>query len=368
MLSAMLLNTSCLKDSDTEVTYYNDTAITAFSLTTVNRYVHTTSKAGTDSVYMSTKTSGLPKFTIDHYGLKIYNTDSLNADCDLKHVLASISSKNSGVIVINYQKSDNTDSLVYFSSTDSLDLSVPREIRVYANDGSDFRSYQVTVNKHQAETGRLLWEKMDAQAWPTDNSRAEWESAASAAGMKAFIGAGTKAGYAFSQEGLLMVSRDGGAHWEADNLDDDASLLPTSMFAFLSYPFIANDSTDYQLLVGADESDDTYCKVWRKIAEYAADSEPSKWSRIVPETHNRYTLPKTETMSLVHYKGKVLAFCGDGKVYESRDQGITWKTKDGYEYPSDSYSSTVEVTTNGDGYLWLRNKENGEVWRGIVVE
>ena len=48
----LILNASCLgSDDDSKVEYANDTAIKTFSLTTVNRYVHTTTKAGKDSVY-----------------------------------------------------------------------------------------------------------------------------------------------------------------------------------------------------------------------------------------------------------------------------------------------------------------------------
>ena len=98
--------TSCLNSSDdSDITYYNDTAITAFNLTTVNRYVHTTSKSGKDSVYKKTLSSPV-KFHIDQYKRVIYNTDSLNADCDLSHVLVTISAKNNGYVVIKSLISD----------------------------------------------------------------------------------------------------------------------------------------------------------------------------------------------------------------------------------------------------------------------
>ena len=48
---SLILNTSCLgSNDDSNTEYSNDTAIKTFSLTTVNRYVHTTSKSGKDSV------------------------------------------------------------------------------------------------------------------------------------------------------------------------------------------------------------------------------------------------------------------------------------------------------------------------------
>lgn len=84
--------TSCLKNDsdDAETISYNETAISSFALSAVNRYIHTTTSAGKDSVYRQVLTVKNYPFTIDQYQRKIYNTDSLPADCDLKHVLATI--------------------------------------------------------------------------------------------------------------------------------------------------------------------------------------------------------------------------------------------------------------------------------------
>ena len=100
LIMGALLITSCLStDDDSGIIYNNDTAITAFSLTTVNRYVHTISKSGKDSVYKRVITNPAT-FNIDLYEKRIFNTDSIYADCDLKHVLVTITTKNSGVVAI----------------------------------------------------------------------------------------------------------------------------------------------------------------------------------------------------------------------------------------------------------------------------
>ena len=113
-----LLMTSCLtSDDDSGIIYNNDTAITAFSLTTVNRYIHTTSKSGKDSVYKRVITNPAT-FNIDQYEKRIFNTDSIYADCDLKHVLVTITTKNSGVVAI---KDIASDTLRTYNSTDSID-------------------------------------------------------------------------------------------------------------------------------------------------------------------------------------------------------------------------------------------------------
>ena len=322
--------TSCLNSSDdSDITYYNDTAITAFSLTTVNRYIHTTSKSGNDSVYKKTLSSPV-KFHIDQYKRVIYNTDSLYADCDLSHVLVSIGAKNNGYVVI---KSLTSDTLFNYYSTDSLDFSQPREIRAYANDGTGYRAYQVEINKHQAVTDKILWEKMSVGSYPTDNEKKRWEEIVAANDqLGPFIGAGTMEAYAFNKDmTAIMVSKDGGVEWTADSLDSDASFLPKESFAFVSYPFTTNEQTDYQILA-----------------------------------YNRYYLPAMIDFSLVYFHGNVLAIDSNW-IRISRDGGVTWKTSEGMQLPSDNLFG-VEACTDDKGALWLKDKNTDEVWRGILVE
>ena len=365
MLGSVLMYTSCLGSNDDDATYYNDTSISAFSLTTVNRYIHTTSKSGTDSVYKTTLSS-LPLFTIDHYRHKIYNTDSLPMDCDLSHILASVTSYHSGIVTL---KSLTSDSLSIFNSSDSIDFSKPREFRIYAQDNSDFRSYEVTVNMHQAETGKILWEKMSPESYPADTEKQKWEQLVADAGLKAFIGAGTKEAYAFSQDHRLMVTKDGGVTWTPDSLDDDAAFLPRLSYAFVSYPFAPNEDTDYQILAGVSEEGEVASFVWRKIAEYGERSLSSKWVYMPAESYNRYYLPAMTGFSLVRFHGYVLAV-SSSDIYASRDGGITWRTSDMFSLPggSDAYYYNVEAVTDDEGALWFKDKDTNDVWRGVFLE
>jgi len=365
LIATAFLCMSCL-GSDTEDTsnYYDDTAITAFRISTLNQYVHTTTKAGKDTITKKTLTNPVV-FTIDQYANKIYNTDSLPAGCDLKHVLATISSKNNGNIFI---KSHVGDTLWVYNNTDSIDFTKAREVVVYSQSTKDFRTYQVTVNMHQSESNVMQWEKMQAEDLPTDDSKTTWESRVSAAGLSSFIGAGTTEAYAYSNDGKLMVSKDEGITWTADSLDEDASMLPKMNVAFASWPFTANDSTDYQLLIGTREEKDTTCTVWRKIAEYAVDSNPSKWVHLTADNRNYYQLPKMNGLSIVRYQDNVLATGDNGNIYVSRDQGITWKQSTTYPLPSGITGSQRRLMTDSEGVLWLTCADTGEVWRGHTIK
>lgn len=368
MLAGALLMTSCLKDKDEETTeYYNNTAISLFKLSCVNRYVHTTSSKGTDSVYKKTLTDPVV-FTIDQAQHKIYNTDSLPSDCDLTHVLATISSVNAGTVVVNYRDKNGNDSLLYQNSNDSIDFTKLKDIRVYSQQGSNYRSYEVTINVHKAETGKMIWEQKTMADLPNDAKRALWEDKAIAAGLTQFIGYGTAEGYALSNDRMLMVSKDNGDSWTADELDEETEWLPTDNIAFASWAFAANDSTDYQLLIGSNDKSDKACVVWRKIAEYGKNSQKSKWVFIPLEAQQSYYLPKMENMSLVHFNNEVMAIGNNKKIYISRDLGITWKVSTKYTLPESLGDKNISATTDNNGSLWLVGKDTGEVWRGLMIE
>ena len=161
LFMGMFMLVSCLKSNDDEVIYYDDTAITSFTLGTLNRYLHTTSSTGADSVYKTTLDCSKYVFYIDQANRLIYNPDSLPIGIDASKVLSTVTSKNSGVVLINLKTKDKTkDSLVYHSSTDSIDFTEPVEFRVYNNAGSAYRTYMVHVNVHQEKSNVFNWSQV----------------------------------------------------------------------------------------------------------------------------------------------------------------------------------------------------------------
>ncbi len=157
LLSTVFLVTSCLDTEDeTNITYYDDTAITAFSLGTLNRTVHTTSSTGEDSTYTDELDASGYSFYIDQLKREIYNPDSLPEGTDAAHVICNVSSKSSGVVVI---KDTDSDTLRYYISTDSIDFTSAREFRVYSNDGTSYRTYTVKVNVHKENPDSFNWNR-----------------------------------------------------------------------------------------------------------------------------------------------------------------------------------------------------------------
>lgn len=155
LMAVLCIMTSCLGGNDSSTTQYDDVAVTSFTLGTLKKIVYSKSH-GKDTTYATTQSCSSVKFTIDNVSNKIYNVDSLTRGIVTSKALVSIGTKNGGYA---YLKEYSDSSLVYISSTDSLDFSKPREVRIVANDGSWYKDYTVDVRVHQQPKDSVYWSK-----------------------------------------------------------------------------------------------------------------------------------------------------------------------------------------------------------------
>ncbi len=157
LITATLSLSSCLSSDETTVEYTHDTAITAFSLGSLDRYTKT--KAGKDTLLKANVTGSDYKFSIDQVQRLIYNVDSLPCGVRDTAILATISSKNSSPILL--MDINKTDSVAgYYSSSDSINFSKPRFIRVYSSDYSAYAEYKVIVNVHKELPYEFKWHEL----------------------------------------------------------------------------------------------------------------------------------------------------------------------------------------------------------------
>ena len=159
MVMTVLMLSSCLGTDENTIVYYNDTALTSFSLGTVKLINHTTASDGSDSTYTTTYTPSSNLFYIDQQQGLVYNPDSLPVNTNVEAVLATINTKKSGVAVLELKDREGKDSLVYYSSTDSIDFSKPVNVRVYNLSWTAYRTYTSRVNVHQQSGTEFHWEK-----------------------------------------------------------------------------------------------------------------------------------------------------------------------------------------------------------------
>lgn len=397
--------TSCLGDDDDELVTYSDTAITQFTLGTLNRYTKTVSSTtGNDTIIKSTLTGTNYPMTIDQLGCRIYNQTPLPVGTDVAHVICStVSTLNSGVVAI---KSMTSDSLRFYSSTDSIDFSQPRHFLVYANDGTGPRDYTVTLNVSQTDGTTFGWTKtgtlnittadyaesslvafgdtvriakqgtvvregiayrLNAAGFVEHSEDLEnWTAAdgASAPQLTKLIGAGTKELFALGQDGRLKVSTDAdGAEWTDEALDSDASLLPAENIAVVSQPYAPIDDTDYVLMVGNSQQDAASTVVWRKISQYGGATVKGTWTYMPVDDGNPFALPRQDNLSLACFEDGVLAVGADKVVYRSVDQGITWQQDSTYALPESMGGTAVLMTADSNGVIWILT-DTGELWQG----
>lgn len=157
LLASAVLCTSCL-NSDNEYVYDDDAAITAFTLRNINQTFFCKTKDGLrDSSYVKSVDFSSVKMTIDHLGGRIFNADSLPLGCDITKVLATASTRNSGMVGIKNVDSDTTR---VFNSTDSVDYTKERELIVYSNSTRSSHRYKVTLNVHKEDGDKFVWTKL----------------------------------------------------------------------------------------------------------------------------------------------------------------------------------------------------------------
>ncbi len=364
---------SCMKSSSSDITLYDDAAIKAFTLGTVNCYT-TVSTADTTYTKKTAYVGSVYRFTIDQIataehvdGLDvkarhIYNKDSLPVGSDITHILCTVTTVNNGAATVYEPESE-----AFFYANDSIDFSRPRLFRVYSSDGTGYSDYVVNVNVHKEKGDEFVWTLMENVPMPDDQPQSLPE------GIKQLLGGSTTEQYALSTDNHLMVWNAGENQWTADSLDSDPSLLPTEDCSLVSYPMKYSSETDYVLLVGNRKEQQTGSStewtsvVWRKIVDYGRYGQRMPWVYMERETDALYRLPYLKGLNIVSYDDGVLAFGGDyKKIYQSRDNGITWKENSLYKMPEgfDYNATAVTVATDDDNYIWLYCAGTGQVWRG----
>ena len=412
--ATVCMMSSCLGDKDdTEIVYYDDTAITSLKLGTL-KYV---GKA--DTINASGKV-----LRIDQYSGTITNApDSLPVGTDLtKIVFKSINTLNNGVVGI---KSLTSDTVSYLNTSDSLDFSQPRELYVYSSSGQYYRKYTVTIVAHKEIADTFIWKKLDidndiknytsvkagicnnnlvvlgktaggtefktfvdgslkktrsfsANATMTTDGKTiyvtdggiiysssdakNWNTVS--ADVKSVLGVCGKEMFAISNANKLMMSLDNGVSWKNDNIDDDAKYIPSSDINFVSSTTESNADIKRAFVIGNSSANSKKAEVWSKIIEENADKDQS-WIYQNFNESNKYYLPRLSNLSVTAYDKNLLAIGGNcDKLYYSVDCGICWKENDKLILPEEFSANTASIAVDDDYFIWIVCTGSGQVWKG----
>lgn len=312
LLASAVLCTSCL-DSDNEYVYDDDAAITAFTLGNINQTFSCKTKDGLrDSSYVKSVDFSSVKMTIDHLGGRIYNADSLPLGCDITKVLATASTRNSGMVGIKNVDSDTTR---VFSSTDSVDYTKERELIVYSNSTRSSHRYKVTLNVHKEDGDKFVWTKLS-------NNTAE-------VGISALKGMRM---VALPNNQLVLAGTDGTATRLYTSADGSnwSQTTPAALDAD-AYQNLMTDGEKALFISGGYLYTTTDGKSWTWTA----------------------TTQKQLVAATTHH---LFAYDAEGALNHSTDNGSTWTkedidTDDAAYLPRQNVSSAaLALTTNSDSY------------------
>lgn len=315
LIMGMMAVTSCL-NSDDDYVYYDDTAITSFTLGTLNIVVDTTTAAGEDSTYTTTRDCSSYKFNIDQQRCEIYNTDSLPRGIVASKVVCTMYSKNSGYIGI---KSLTSDSIVYYSSSDSIDFTKPREVYVYSNSGKTNRKYTITVNVHNEDADSLYWKQMGAN---TEFTKL------------------TKMRTVALNEKLFVFGTDGSQTYAYGSNDG-------STWTSLTQKFNHTLSADaYKSVV----TKDNYLYIYDN-GQVMRSTDGTSWS-VVSNVALRQLVAASTT--------RLYAYDNNGQLMKSSDDGQTWSTATIDD--SSSLLPTEDIT-----YTCIPSKTNEDTYQLLLV-
>ena len=313
LVAATLSLSSCLNSDETVVEYTNDTAITSFSLGKLGRYTKTT--AGKDTLIADKVNGANYHFYIDQAQRLIYNVDSLPCGVRDTAMLATISSKNSSpILLMDINKTDSV--AAYYSSSDSINFSKPRFIRVYSSDYSAYAQYKVIVNVHKELPYEFKWHEL-AQ----NNSQLAVFSdlKAVACGDDIYVFGKTADG----TKVLKSAINDGNA-WSSITMNESLS------------------SDAYQSAVALDGK--LYIADGGKVY---ASADAATWTEVSENA---------DIKQLIGASSKYLyAYTATG-IAVSKDQGVSWKAE---KLDTDkAYLPTQNISMNVAGVLSAKNVEN----------
>ena len=315
LITATLSLSSCLSSDETTVEYTHDTAITAFSLGSLDRYTKT--KAGKDTLLKANVTGSDYKFYIDQAQRWIYNVDSLPCGVRDTAILATISSKNSSpILLMDINKPDSV--AAYYSSSDSINFSKRRFIRVYSSDYSAYAEYKVDVNVHKELPYEFKWHEL---AQNNSQLAAFSDLKAVACGDDIYVFGKTAEG----TQVLKSAINDGSA-WSSIMMNVNLS----------SYAYQSAVALEGKLYISDGG------KVY-------ASADAATWALVSSENADVKQLIGASSKNLYAYKTAA-------GISVSKDKGVSWKAE---KLDTDkAYLPTQNISMNVAGVLSAKDVEN----------
>ena len=154
LFSLLFVGNSCMPGDDSDVSYSPYAMLESFKLGNVRSSYPAFTDDGRDTIVEKTVDFSTVKFSINQATGEVYNVDSLPYATDVSKLVVNIGVNGSASIYV-----DSIAAYDYFLTTDSLDFSRPRKIRVISYDTKFRRDYVISVNVHKVEPELMKWDK-----------------------------------------------------------------------------------------------------------------------------------------------------------------------------------------------------------------
>lgn len=196
----------------------------------------------------------------------------------------------------------------------------------------------------------------------------EWQTVAQLPQVAQLIGADSQELFAYNAEHQLIHSADNGLSWTEEVLESaaDADYLPLTPLASTVFAYAPSNQTDYTLLIGSDPRNGVFTSpIWRKICHHDGPQPQGQWTYMPYDLNNSHRLPALVMPSLAVYNNTIVAAGYGRTIWQSRDQGITWRKAEALELPSYVIGDAVAMTADSEGSLWVVTNR-GEVVKGSL--
>lgn len=221
---------SCNDSSSTEVESTGDCAITSVTLGMLARTVYTTTEDGRDTSYtVSVAGSAYPMY-IDHLRREIYNPDSLPIHTDVTKAILSVIVSDG---TVTWRTDFGNDTL--FNANDTLNFSKPRYFTCHSLDGTQQKTYKITVNVHQTSSEEFSWSKVCEE-------NAAFEGIST---QKLFVGNGSLCVLALKngKPVALQAGAEAPESWSESEMNGIDALVPAEVQLFKGEYYFADRGT-----------------------------------------------------------------------------------------------------------------------------
>ena len=157
LFSLVFVAISCGSSDEEEYELSPYAMLKSFSLGNIRSAYPSFTSTGEDTLVLKTVQMTAFPVTINQVTGEVYNNDSLPFATNISKVVTQFSVNGVASIYV-----DSLDSYEHFSSTDSLDFTSPRKVRIYSEDAEFYKDYTIKINVHQVDPELMVWNKYPA--------------------------------------------------------------------------------------------------------------------------------------------------------------------------------------------------------------